>query len=1069
MSGSDGGAPTTEGSQATSDDGTDVRIGVLGPFTVAVGGTAVQVDRVQVRRALALMVSAQGPISRDALTDELWPDQLPENPRRALQVVLSRCRSALGPTSDRLTTSSHDVQLDGVASDLADFERHAAATTTTTGDDRLRAFEAADAAWRGEAFSDTADGGVLERRAAELTERRRSVATSHGELLIELGQHDRAVEVLGRLALGTPHDERLAVAHARALAGAGRRSDALAALERTRIELRDTLGVGLSDLARSAEREILETSVQLPAAVRSTPTPSQFVGRADELTSLTQLALAGDNVLIVGEPGVGRTSLLGRLQGRLAEHGRTSVMVTAQRSDAPLDTIAGLTTQLLERAGDMTLDAREAEALGRIIPSHRLAGDTAPTSTRDEFIESLAQLVERLAAAVDAVVMIDDLHLLDPTSHDVMEQLSAGPVAVITTATPNPELTDDAEARSLRVHDLDGLSLADLRVLVGLRYGAHRAPDVEELLHRSGGNPSFVNMLIDLDLDGALDDGPLPTSLLVAVQERLSGLSATVLETLQVAALLGRRFELEPIRTLRSSAERDLSDAQQVQLIRIADDGDTGTFVHGLVADAALELLPHGATLALHDALGRTLDALGMSSVRVARHLMAAARLDPLRAVVAQRDAGSQLLLSHAAEEALHHLEGGVDLVEQHGLHGTAAHAELLVSLGRAQRLTGDPAHVTTAMEAIEVARRNGHADLLGRAVVELASHGAATLAGHTDDEMVRLVDEALDAEPSPPVAAAVMAAASPLLALTPDYRRGQQLFARADEIARTLDDRVLTAQVLSHTHLGYSHPADFARRLDARRRLQAAAGDDLDLHWEVAYLAFWEGVVLAEPDHMAVHLDLMRQLTPLAKHRQQSLLHTECAYLTVIGDHDRAERQLNEAAVAARGVLTESMSIAHYGSMLLAIRSGQGRLHELDHAVGDLASRLGGYANLSSAVALVAAESGRRDDAERMLDELAADDFAALLHDISWTASMWGLGRVAVACGRTDHAERIYSLLSPFSGTMSWAGTTTFGPVDTALAELADLLGRPGAALVHREVAATIVDGFAELTETGD
>ncbi len=1056
-----GGSWTQQG--APSAPRPPVRIGVLGPISMTIDGRDVSIERDQVRRGFALLVAHQGRATRDLMTDELWPDSLPENPKRALQVVVSRMRKTLGDQSSSLKTTPYDLSLT-VTSDLYDFERLVANAAGTTGDERVALLEAAVAQWRGEPFADTTQGGVLEQKSSELRERRRSVLTDLGAALHDQGNHERVIQLLGTEAASAPHDERLAVVLARALASSGRRSDALAVLERTRLDLRDTLGVGLSDLARSTERDILESSVQIPDIQRPPDTPSHFVGRAAELAELTNTARSGESVLIVGEPGVGRTALLRRLQGRLAEHGRISIRATAQRTGAPLDTIATLTSQLLDRAGQTKLSAAETEAISRVLPGHPLAATTPATSTRDEFVSSLASLLVHLANATDAVLMVDDLHLIDAMSHEVVEQVITMHVPVIATSLVSAEHA--RTGASMHRHQLSGLSRDDVRVLVGLRYGAHLSPDIDALLRRSGGNPSFINLMIDLDLDGELDSDELPTSLLVAVQERLSSLSSSVLETLQTAALIGSRFELDLLRALRPTADRDLDDAQAAHLVRLSDDGTIGRFDHGLVVDGVLELMPSGSMLALHDALGRTLETFGEHRVRVARHFLAAARLDPVRAVVAQRDAAAELVKSHALDDALVHLRQALELVETHRLFETAAHVELLVSLSGAQRLAGLSEHVATGFIAVDLARRNGSADLLARAVIELASHGAATIAGHTDSEIADLIEEALAAEPSTPVAAALMAAASPLLSLTPDYERGQRLFEQADHIAQALGQRELTAQVLSHTHLGYSRPDQFELRLDARRRLLHAAGDDADLQWESAYLAFWEGFVLAEPEHMLHGLQLMRDLTPLAAHRRLSLLHTECAHLTVIGAFDAAEAALNDALVHSRQLLTETMSTAHYGSLLLAIRAGQGRLHELDHGIADIAARLPGYTNLRPAVALVAAESGRAEDAGRLLDELAADDFGSLTFDVSWTAAVWGLSRVAAICGRVDHAARLYELLSPYAGTMSWAGTTTFGPVDRALADLAELLGRQGAAAVHREVAATIADGFSELRD---
>ena len=47
---------------------------------------------------------------------------------------------------------------------------------------------------------------------------------------------------------------------------------------------------------------------------------------------------------------------------------------------------------------------------------------------------------------------------------------------------------------------------------------------------------------------------------------------------------------------------------------------------------------------------------------------------------------------------------------------------------------------------------------------------------------------------------------------------------------------------------------------------------------------------------------------------------------------------------------------------------------------------------------------------------------------------------------------------LAPYAGRLSWAGTTTFGPIDATLALLADRLDDPGAAARHRADAEAMV-----------
>jgi len=73
------------------------------------GRVVVEIDGRRVERGLPgrqgplllvyLAANRDRPISRDELIDALWPDELPPRPESALTVLLSKLRSALGPTS----------------------------------------------------------------------------------------------------------------------------------------------------------------------------------------------------------------------------------------------------------------------------------------------------------------------------------------------------------------------------------------------------------------------------------------------------------------------------------------------------------------------------------------------------------------------------------------------------------------------------------------------------------------------------------------------------------------------------------------------------------------------------------------------------------------------------------------------------------------------------------------------------------------------------------------------------------------------------------------------------------
>ena len=73
-------------------------IGVLGPLEVRVDGVPVAIRRGRPRRLLlALVVRAGEPVGAEALVDQLWDEDVPQNAGNALQVLVSYLRRTLRP------------------------------------------------------------------------------------------------------------------------------------------------------------------------------------------------------------------------------------------------------------------------------------------------------------------------------------------------------------------------------------------------------------------------------------------------------------------------------------------------------------------------------------------------------------------------------------------------------------------------------------------------------------------------------------------------------------------------------------------------------------------------------------------------------------------------------------------------------------------------------------------------------------------------------------------------------------------------------------------------------------
>jgi DNA-binding SARP family transcriptional activator len=240
-----------------AEDGTRVRIELLGPARVLVDGTPVDAPhlrRGRVRMLLALL-AVSGPLRRERIVDLMWPDHDPASGSRNLRVILTRLRQVLEPERpDRAVrpvlrvdgdtvaladTGRVEVDVRELARTLEEADRAHAAGDATAQADHL---EQAVALWRGEPLTDL---GPLADLAGDVEAVRRSLveaALRLGEVRLAAGRGREALRCAEQARRASPYDERT---HRLAMAAHLQRRDragALTAVDATEAVLAD-LGV----------------------------------------------------------------------------------------------------------------------------------------------------------------------------------------------------------------------------------------------------------------------------------------------------------------------------------------------------------------------------------------------------------------------------------------------------------------------------------------------------------------------------------------------------------------------------------------------------------------------------------------------------------------------------------------------------------------------------------------------------------------------------------------------------------------------------------------------------------
>jgi predicted ATPase/DNA-binding SARP family transcriptional activator len=250
--------------------------------------------------------------STERLVAGLWPDELPERPGKAVQVLVSRARSQLGADVLASTPTGYRLALAGDQVDSSALLLHAAASAdrARAGDHAgsLAAAEAGLALWEG--TSDEA-GDTSDPVAALRTERapvRGTLVRAQALALARLGRHAEAAGPLAVAASEHPRDEEVLAELLRGQAATAGPSAALTRYEAYRRELRDELGTDPGAQLKAVQRELLRG--EPPVVRHGVPhEPNPLLGRDEDIAAVRRLLRASRAVSVVGPGGLGKTRL----------------------------------------------------------------------------------------------------------------------------------------------------------------------------------------------------------------------------------------------------------------------------------------------------------------------------------------------------------------------------------------------------------------------------------------------------------------------------------------------------------------------------------------------------------------------------------------------------------------------------------------------------------------------------------------------------------------------------------------------------------------------------------------
>jgi DNA-binding SARP family transcriptional activator len=1033
-----------------------VRVGVLGRTVLTSGTASTPLSPTQRCLLAALVLAGDDGASPERLVEVVWGDDPPATARPSLHNQLARLRRHLPP--DTVTWDGRRYRLDGsrVDIDVTAFARTcAAAGVAAERGDAATLFRRADDAlrlWRGEPFADVlTDGWDLDLERVRLDELRDEVEDARARALLDTGRLPAAIATLQELVRTAPQREGRWTTLIVALTRAGRRADALATYEDARRYFAEELEIPPPRDLAAARRHIDRHTARAPEVDGAS---GPVLGRAALVGTIGDQLEHHQVLLLTGEAGVGKSSVVDELVARRHREGRRTVAVTCATNPwSALQPIVDLLEHLRPELEALrpAAGATTWQLLGGgPVDASRSALGNDPGVLQDEVADTLGRVADELG---DLTIVLDDAHRGGPTTHRLLRAtLTRCPgIRLVAVARHPTELPPDLqEAAHVVVPPLDREAIGAL-VVRHTAGGADADDLVTWLTELTGGNALFVTgLLTDLERRGVLspDEGgrirppdtvEVPRRLHEAIGALIGSLGLATRRALDVAAVLDEPVEDRSLAELVDPA--DLVPAIEAGIVRRTSP-TTVTFGHELLRRVAYDLIPAGRRLELHHAAANIGRGRAVAAPQVAEHALAAATLDPNGAVYAARDAGEAAVEALAFEEAAVWFDRAAEVAAVASLDDLER-LRLEVEAADAQRCAGLAGHAERLLDAAERAVRSGDAELRQRAVLAALRLGETGEPGPLQRRAADLANDALRVEEDPDAVAAIRASASLVHSLSGEPERCRELFT--DALALLADDDPVTAvQVLPYAYMGLAHADDLPLREAAAVRLQrdAALLDDPVGAYEGGHLAF--SVALQRGDGTAARAahERMRRLLDRVGDagRRWSFCYQQAAIDHLDGDLDRAEASAEEALRIGSGVAA-SRAFGAYAGQLVELRRQAGRLDELVPLVAKLIDEQDTLPAWRAIAAQVLAEDDP-DRSEALFDELAADDFAALPRDFSWLGSLVALTRSATVRGDAARAARSTRRLAAYVDRGTWQGTCCYGPVATATAEAAILAG---------------------------
>ena len=591
-----------------------------------------------------------------------------------------------------------------------------------------------------------------------------------------------------------------------------------------------------------------------------TQVQKRFIGRREELAAVDE-TLDGLRsgrprwLVISGEPGIGKTRLLGQLADRAAERrhpvwvGRGAELERELPFAIWIDALDDHVASLGERKLDALVGERVGE-LARVLPSAGAGTGAAAGGLQDERFHAyraVRALLARMAMGRPVVLILDDVHWADDASLELIAHLLRRPppapvlVALAFRAgqVPNSLLAAlDAASRDGLVTEigLGPLSEAEADALLGAAQ--------PRLYRQSGGNPFYLEELARAP-DPPVAPGPeseqvgVPPAVAAALGQEIHALPEGARRLGWGAAVAGEPFDLDLAAAAAGMDEREaLAAIDQLLASNLAGPTDVARryrFRHPLVRRAVYDGAGEAWRLEAHARAAAALADRPGALAAHAHHVERSARVGDEEAAAVLEQAGHQAA-ARAPAVAARWFEAALRLLGGDG-SDPGRRLALLVPLAGTLAATG---RLERALDAlVESLALVALPDLRVRLIAACAA--CENLLGRHAAAHARLL-AALDAleDPRSAAAAALHAELAADALYDSDFEAMRQWAARAADTARAQSDRGLEALAtallcFAEYNLGNAE-ASAAARDRAAALIDALPDDQLMLRLDAPY-----------------------------------------------------------------------------------------------------------------------------------------------------------------------------------------------------------------------------------------